>query len=300
MKEEDIGRLLAVPGRENRVGDFATGYDGPLRKADGKEMLRENVERLARLQDVLYAHDRYAVLVVFQAMDAAGKDGTIKHVFSGVNPQGCRVSSFKQPSSEELDHDYLWRIVRQLPERGCIGVFNRSHYEDVLVARVHPEILTGNRLPGIHNTKDVTPEFWAERYRQINDFERYLTETGTLVIKFFLNVSEKEQERRFIARLEDPAKNWKFSSSDMKERALWNDYMLAYSDVLTRTSTEYAPWYVIPADRKWYMRYAVSRILVDRIASLPLRYPEMSEDKRFQIESARKELALLVGEPEYQ
>ncbi|MCD8173226.1 MAG: polyphosphate kinase 2 family protein [Alistipes sp.] len=300
MKDEDIGRLLAVPGRENRVEDFATGYDGPLRKADGKEMLRENVERLARLQDVLYAHDRYAVLVVFQAMDAAGKDGTIKHVFSGVNPQGCRVSSFKQPSSEELDHDYLWRIVRQLPERGCIGVFNRSHYEDVLVARVHPEILTGNRLPGIHNTEDVTPEFWAERYRQINDFERYLTETGTLVIKFFLNVSEKEQERRFIARLEDPAKNWKFSSSDMKERALWNDYMLAYSDVLTRTSTEYAPWYVIPADRKWYMRYAVSRILVDRIASLPLRYPEMSEDKRFQIESARKELALLVGEPEYQ
>ncbi len=300
MKEDDIGRLLAVPGRENRVGDFATGYDGPLRKADGKEMLRENVERLARLQDVLYAHDRYAVLVVFQAMDAAGKDGTIKHVFSGVNPQGCRVSSFKQPSSEELDHDYLWRIVRQLPERGCIGVFNRSHYEDVLVARVHPEILTGNKLPGIHNTEDVTPEFWAERYRQINDFERYLSETGTLVIKFFLNVSEKEQERRFIARLEDPAKNWKFSSSDMKERALWNDYMLAYSDVLNRTSTEYAPWYVIPADRKWYMRYAVSRILVDRIASLPLRYPEMSEDKRFQIESARKELALLVGEPEYQ
>lgn len=298
MKKDDISRLVAAPGRENRVGDFASGYDGPLRKADGKELLHRNVEQLAELQDVLYAHDRYSVLVVFQAMDAAGKDGTIKHVFSGVNPQGCRVGSFKQPSAEELDHDYLWRIVRQLPERGCIGVFNRSHYEDVLVAKVHPEILTGNKLPGIHSVDDITPAFWEERYRQINDFERYLTETGTVVIKFFLNVSEREQERRFIQRLEDPSKNWKFSTSDLKERALWNDYMAAYSGVLTRTSTDYAPWYVIPADRKWYMRYAVSRILVDRIGALPLHYPEMSEDKRRQIENAKEELAGLIGEPQ--
>ncbi|MCD7970296.1 MAG: polyphosphate kinase 2 family protein [Alistipes sp.] len=295
MKNDDISRFMATPGQEHSVADFDTTYDGPLLKSEGRELLRSNVERLAQLQDILYAHDRYAVLAVFQAMDAAGKDGTIKHVFSGVNPQGCRVSAFKQPSSEELDHDYLWRIVRQLPERGQIGVFNRSHYEDVLVARVHPEILTGNKLPGIYDLQDVTPEFWDARYRQINDFERYLTETGTMVVKFFLNVSETEQEKRFLSRLNDPAKNWKFSASDMKERAMWPEYMQAYSEVLTRTSTEYAPWYVIPADKKWYMRYAVSRILVDRLSALPLHYPEMTEEKRRQIESIKEQLLEMVG-----
>lgn len=288
MAKDDMNRLMATPGRINNVADFETTYEGPLRKSEGRELLRRNVEQLADLQDMLYAYDRYAVLVVFQAMDAAGKDGTIKHVFSGVNPQGCQVSSFKQPSAEELDHDYLWRIVRRLPERGNIGVFNRSHYEDVLVARVNPGILVGNKLPGVFSIGDVGPDFWAVRYRQINDFERYLTETGTVIIKFFLNVSEAEQEKRFVDRLKDPTKNWKFSLSDIKERALWNRYMDAYSDLLTQTSTRYAPWYVIPADKKWYMRYAVSRILTERISELPLHYPELTEQKKQEIEKARE------------
>ncbi|MCC8088818.1 MAG: polyphosphate kinase 2 family protein [Rikenellaceae bacterium] len=295
MEKDERDRLEAKPGKKNNVKDFSTGYDGPLIKAEGKELLQRNVDRLAKLQDLLYAHDRYAVLVVFQAMDAAGKDGTIKHVFSGINPQGCQVCAFKQPSDEELDHDYLWRIVRQLPERGRIGVFNRSHYEDVLVVKVHPEIIAGNKLPGIFDVKDVTKDFWSERYRQINDFERYLTETGTIVIKFFLNVSEKEQEKRFVARLNDPAKNWKFSSSDLKERELWSEYMQAYSDMLSETSTDYAPWYVIPADEKWYMRYAVSQILVERIERLPIHYPEITEEKQKVIEQAKEELAKLIG-----
>ncbi len=294
MKTENTDRFLVRPGKKHRVEDFENSYRGPMQKDEGKELLRRNVVRLADLQDVLYAYDRFSVLVVFQAMDAAGKDGTIKHVFSGINPQGCEVSSFKQPSDEELDHDYLWRIGRRLPERGRIGVFNRSHYEDVLAVKVHPEILLKNKLPDILRESEITEEFWKKRYRQINDFERYLTETGTLVVKFFLNVSEKEQEKRFLARLNDPAKNWKFSSSDMKERALWGKYMDAYSDILSLTSTEHAPWYVIPADQKWYMRYAVSEILVEQLSRLPLSYPVVEGDKLAAIESAKKELATLV------
>ena len=255
MKKEILKRLLATPGAEHTVSEFDTHFTGDLTKQEAGALLAEDIEKLSALQGKLYAQDRYSVLVIFQAMDAAGKDGTIKHVMSGINPQGCQVYSFKQPSAEELDHDYLWRINRCLPERGRIGIFNRSQYEDVLIAKVHPEIILSNKLPGVTSLEDVTPKFWKKRYRQINDYERYLTENGTIVIKFFLNVSKDEQKRRFLARLEDEAKNWKFSTSDLKERSYWDDYMKAYSDMLTHTSTEDAPWYVIPADNKWFMRY---------------------------------------------
>ena len=233
----------------------------------------------------------YAVLVIFQAMDAAGKDGTIKHVMSGINPQGCQVYSFKQPSAEELDHDYLWRINRSLPERGRIGIFNRSHYEDVLIAKVHPEIILSNKLPGVETINDIDPDFWKRRYRQINDFERYLTENGTIVLKFFLNVSKAEQKNRFMERLDDASKNWKFSSADIKERQFWEDYMNAYADVLTETSTELAPWYIIPADNKWFMRYAVGRIICDRMQQLDLHYPKLSKEGLEKLEECKKSVS---------
>lgn len=290
MKKEILKRLLATPGAEHTVSEFDTHFTGDLTKQEAGALLAEDIEKLSALQGKLYAQDRYSVLVIFQAMDAAGKDGTIKHVMSGINPQGCQVYSFKQPSAEELDHDYLWRISRCLPERGRIGIFNRSQYEDVLIAKVHPEIILSNKLPGVTSLEDVTPKFWKNRYRQINDYERYLTENGTIVIKFFLNVSKDEQKRRFLARLEDEAKNWKFSTSDLKERSYWDDYMKAYSDMLTHTSTEDAPWYVIPADNKWFMRYAVGRILCERMGELDLHYPEMPVEARHKIDDFKKAL----------
>ena len=290
MKKEILKRLLATPGAEHTVSEFDTHFTGDLTKQEAGALLAEDIEKLSALQGKLYAQDRYSVLVIFQAMDAAGKDGTIKHVMSGINPQGCQVYSFKQPSAEELDHDYLWRINRCLPERGRIGIFNRSQYEDVLIAKVHPEIILSNKLPGVTSLEDVTPKFWKKRYRQINDYERYLTENGTIVIKFFLNVSKDEQKRRFLARLEDEAKNWKFSTSDLKERSYWDDYMKAYSDMLTHTSTEDAPWYLIPADNKWFMRYAVGRILCERMGELDLHYPEMPVEARHKIDDFKKAL----------
>ena len=290
MKKEILKRLLATPGAEHTVSEFDTHFTGDLTKQEAGALLAEDIEKLSALQGKLYAQDRYSVLVIFQAMDAAGKDGTIKHVMSGINPQGCQVYSFKQPSAEELDHDYLWRINRCLPERGRIGIFNRSQYEDVLIAKVHPEIILSNKLPGVTSLEDVTPKFWKKRYRQINDYERYLTENGTIVLKFFLNVSKDEQKRRFLARLEDEAKNWKFSTSDLKERSYWDDYMKAYSDMLTHTSTEDAPWYVIPADNKWFMRYAVGRILCERMGELDLHYPEMPVEARHKIDDFKKAL----------
>ena len=290
MKKEVLKELTAKPGKEHHVSDFNPSFTADMSKQDAKEQLVQNIEKLSKLQSMLYAQDRYSVLVIFQAMDAAGKDGTIKHVMSGINPQGCQVYSFKQPSAEELDHDYLWRINRCLPERGRIGIFNRSQYEDVLIAKVHPELIFSNKLPGVTSLEDVTPKFWKKRYRQINDYERYLTENGTIVIKFFLNVSKDEQKRRFLARLEDEAKNWKFSTSDLKERSYWDDYMKAYSDMLTHTSTEDAPWYVIPADNKWFMRYAVGRILCERMGELDLHYPEMPVEARHKIDDFKKAL----------
>lgn len=291
MKKDILKDLLAKPGKQHSVFDFDPSFTGEVSKQDAKDQLAQDVEKLSELQSMLYAQDRYSILVIFQAMDAAGKDGTIKHVMSGINPQGCQVFSFKQPSAEELDHDYLWRINRCLPERGRIGIFNRSHYEDVLIAKVHPEIILSGKLPGIETVKDIDPDFWKRRYRQINDFERYLTENGTVVLKFFLNVSKAEQKKRFMERLDDKAKNWKFSSADVKERQFWDEYMKAYADVLTETSTELAPWYVIPADNKWFMRYAVGRIICDRMKQLDLHYPKLSEEGLKKLEECKKSVS---------
>ena len=291
MKKDILKDLLAKPGKKHLVSDFDSSFTGDLSKRDAKEQLAKDIEKLSELQSMLYAQDRYSVLVIFQAMDAAGKDGTIKHVMSGINPQGCQVYSFKQPSAEELDHDYLWRINRSLPERGRIGIFNRSQYEDVLIAKVHPEILLSSKLPGILKTEDIDNGFWKRRYRQINDFERYLTENGTVIIKFFLNVSKAEQKKRFMERLNDESKNWKFSSADVKERQYWDDYMKAYSDVLTETSTEIAPWYVIPADNKWFMRYAVGQIICERMEKLDLHYPQLSKEALERLEECKKNVS---------
>lgn len=291
MKKDILKDLLAKPGKKHLVSDFDSSFTGNLSKQDAKEQLAKDIEKLSELQSMLYAQDRYSILIIFQAMDAAGKDGTIKHVMSGINPQGCQVYSFKQPSAEELDHDYLWRINRSLPERGRIGIFNRSHYEDVLIAKVHPEIILSNKLPGAETINDIDPDFWKRRYRQINDFERYLTENGTIVLKFFLNVSKAEQKNRFMERLDDASKNWKFSSADIKERQFWEDYMNAYADVLTETSTELAPWYIIPADNKWFMRYAVGRIICDRMQQLDLHYPKLSKEGLEKLEECKKSVS---------
>ena len=236
---------------------------------------------------MLYADDRYAVLIVLQAMDAAGKDGTIKHVMTGVNPQGCQVFSFKKPSAEELDHNFLWRYMKSLPERGRIGIFNRSYYEDVLVVKVHPELL-GRQLPREKET--FGKKFWEERYEDINAFEQHLVRNGTVILKFFLNVSKDEQKKRFLERLDRPEKNWKFSPSDLAERGYWDDYMAAYEDALTATSTDWAPWYVIPADHKWITRAVVADIVTTAIRELDLKYPEVTDEQRKLLAEARKKL----------
>lgn len=256
------------------------------RKAFAEQMLEQNRSELAEAQDLLYADDRYSLLLVFQAMDAAGKDSTIKHVMSGVNPQGCNVTSFKKPSDEELDHDFLWRCNKALPPRGNIGIFNRSYYEEVLVTKVHPQILDNQRLPVTARGK----AFWQARYSDINAFERHLVRNGTVILKFFLNVSKAEQRNRFLARLDTPEKNWKFSAADIRERARWDDYQTAYQEAINATSTPWAPWWVIPADRKWAMRAAVSDIVTSTIKGLDLRYPELSDAQREELAAARAEL----------
>jgi len=243
---------------------------------------------MVELQAKLYADNRYAVLLVFQAMDAAGKDGTIKNVMSGLNPQGTEVYSFKSPSEVELDHDYFWRTYSCMPSRGNFGIFNRSYYEEVLIVKVHPDFLMRQRLPGIKTTADITDAFWKRRYRQINDLEQHLTENGTIILKFFLNVSKEQQKRRFLKRIDDSSRNWKFSSADVKEREHWDSYMQAYSDLLTHTSTEVAPWYVIPADNKSFMRYAVSEIILNRLKSIDLSYPELPENEMIRLKEAKQ------------
>ncbi len=276
-------------GKKFRLKDFDPADTGELKSADkprAKEALQNGIEALAELQDVLYAQDRWSLLLIFQAMDAAGKDGTIKHVMSGVNPQGCQVSSFKGPTSEDLDHDYLWRCVKQLPERGRIGIFNRSYYEETLVVRVHPEFLAGQKLP----KECVTKNIWEERFRDIRAFERYLHRNGTVVVKFFLHVSKKEQQKRFLERLDNPDKNWKFSLNDAKERGFWDDYMGAYEQTIRETATENSPWYVVPADNKWFTRVIVAAGVIDTLASLKLQYPKVSAAKRRELGATRKAL----------
>ena len=253
---------------------------------NAKEILERGVALLADQQERLYAQDRWGVLLIFQAMDAAGKDGTIKHVMSGVNPQGVQVYSFKAPSSEELDHDYLWRCKKALPERGRIGIFNRSYYEDVLVVRVHPELLVNSRLPESLVTKNV----WAERFEDINGFERYMARNGYVVLKFFLHVSREEQKRRLLARLEEPAKNWKFSTADAKERGHWDDYMAAYEDMIQHTASKHAPWYVVPADHKWFTRLVVASAVIDALEKLELAFPEVGAAKRRELAAVKRAL----------
>ena len=276
-------------GKRFRLGDVDPGDTARLESEDAdraREVLEEGVELLADHQDMLYAQDRWSLLLIFQAMDAAGKDGTIKHVMSGVNPQGVEVHSFKAPSAEDLDHDYLWRCLRCLPERGRIGIFNRSYYEEVLVARVHPEILERQKLP----PELVTKRIWQERYEDIRNFERYLTRNGTVIRKFFLHVSKREQKRRFMSRLDEPEKNWKFSASDVAERRHWKDYQRAYEDVIRETATPEAPWYVVPADNKWFTRLVVAAAIVDALADLDLHYPKLGAAQRKALAAARREL----------
>ena len=283
MKSE---KFLAATGKKLDLKDHPTDYTGDYKKKDDAvKDLEKNVLRLAELQDVLYAQNINSLLVIFQAMDAAGKDSVVKHVMSGINPQGCQVTSFKQPSDEELDHDYLWRCQKALPERGRIGIFNRSHYEEVLVVRVHKGYLESQRLPDkLKKDKDI----WKNRFRQIRNWEDTLAENGTHIIKFFLNVSRDEQKKRFLDRIEQPKKNWKFNSGDSKERALWDAYMKAYEDAIENTSTGNSPWYVIPADKKWFTRLAVSEIIIEKLESLDLRYPEVTDAQRAELLEAKK------------
>lgn len=266
---------LAKPNTKIKLSDFLTDDTAGIKsKDDAKQLLEKNIEKMIELQDKLYASDKYSLLLIFQAMDAAGKDSTIKHVMSGLNPQGTQVYSFKQPSKEELDHGYLWRIYKSLPERGRIGIFNRSHYEDVLVVKVH-DLLKYQQLP----SELVDKKIWQRRYEQICNFEEYLYENGTIVLKFFLNVSKDEQKKRFLERIEDPSKNWKFSSGDVDERKYWEDYQKAYEDAISATSKKYAPWYIIPADKKWFTRLLVSEIIVENLEKLNLEYPKLSQEQ---------------------
>jgi len=269
-----------------RLKDWDPGDTNHLHieKKEAKELLAEGVDRLSELQERLYAQDRWAVLLIFQAMDAAGKDSVIEHVMKGVNPQGCEVHSFKQPSQEELDHDFMWRSARCLPERGRIGVFNRSYYEEVLVVRVHPEILAKERMPAELVTKDI----WKERFKDIRAFERYLARNGTLILKFFLHVSKDEQKRRFLERIEEPSKNWKFSMGDVEERKLWDKYMDAYEDMIRNTSRPEAPWHVVPADNKWFTRLVVAAEVVEALDRLGLKYPTVTGAAREDLEKARQ------------
>ncbi|HRI47560.1 MAG TPA: polyphosphate kinase 2 family protein [Ignavibacteriaceae bacterium] len=271
----ELSKYLIKPNKKINLADYSTDSSGKIKsKEQALSLMEKNIKKMAKLQDKLYADDRYALLLIFQAMDAAGKDSAIKHVMSGLNPQGTQVYSFKQPSAEELDHDYLWRINKSLPERGRIGIFNRSHYEEVLVIRVHDAVSKQKIHPSL-----IDENIWKNRYRQIRDFERYLFENGTITLKFFLHISKEEQRNRFLKRIEDPTKNWKFSTSDLKERALWNDYQTVYSEAISATSTKNSPWYVIPSDKKWFSRLVISEVIVKKLESLDISYPLLNDEQ---------------------
>ena len=277
-KLDDLIRPFIVPP-ERKISlakDYYPAYKADrLKKSKAKGQLKEGIEALAEYQDILYAQNTHAVLIIFQAMDAAGKDSAIKHVMSGINPQGCQVHSFKAPSTEELNHDYLWRCSKALPERGRIGIFNRSYYEEILVTRVHPEILDQRPI----SVSVIDNDIWKRRFEEINNFEKHLVNNGTIILKFFLNVSKEEQKDRFLERIDRPEKNWKFSVNDANERTFWNDYMAVYEDMFNHTSTEYAPWYIIPADHKWFTRLVVAGIIYTQLQELNLKYPKLSEEQ---------------------
>lgn len=286
-----IRDFLVKPGKKIRLKDWPTKYKGKeLNRRDAEALLDMGRRHLAEIQDKLYAHNQYSVLIILQAMDAAGKDGAVKHIMSGFNPLGVKVYSFKAPNAHELDHDYFWRHTLALPARGEIAIHNRSHYENVLVTRVHPEWILNENIPGVRSLKDIDENFWDSRYKQINRFEKNLSQNGTVIMKFFLHVSKKEQRKRFLERIDDPAKNWKFSLSDIKERAFWDDYQKAYETALERTSKEYAPWYIIPADDKWYARLAMAFVIYHHFEKLNLSYPTVTEAQKQELQKAKLQL----------
>lgn len=292
-RKEILDRFRVSGGKKFHLKDFDPNWtgDGKQSKAKRKELaaevLTQDVSELSAAQEMLYADDSWSLLVIFQAMDAAGKDSTIKHVMSGINPQGCQVFSFKHPSTEELDHDFLWRCTKCLPERGRIGIFNRSYYEEVLIVKVHPELVSAERIP---HSAPADKKFWTHRYESINHFEEHLTRNGTAIVKFFLYVSKEEQRKRFLDRVNEPDKHWKFSASDLAERDHWDDYMQAYETCLAATSTKSAPWYVIPADHKWVSRALVAAVLTDTLQSLGLKWPKVTDEQKRQIAEAKRQL----------
>ncbi len=278
--------FIVKPDTKISLSSLSTSNTGSFSSPkDTKAILKKNIKKMYELQNMLYAYDRYSILIIFQAMDAAGKDGTIKHVMSGLNPQGTQVFSFKQPSAEELDHDYLWRIHKHVPERGRIGIFNRSHYEEVLIVRVH-DLIKNQKIPKELINKDI----WNIRYREINDFEKTLYENGTIIIKFFLHVSKDEQKKRFLKRIDTPEKNWKFSSSDIDERKYWDKYQEAYAEAISATSKKHSPWFIIPADHKWFMRYAVSQVIVETMEEIKMSYPVLSKGQLAELDKYKKKL----------
>lgn len=286
--EFDIKKIKVNPGQKINIEDFDTNYIGTYTKEYAKKALKKNTKELKKMQEMFYADDRYSLLIILQASDAAGKDGAIRHVLGGLNPQGCRVHSFKAPSKLELQHDYIWRHYISLPERGMIEIFNRSHYENVIVTKVHPEYIMAENIPGKTSVDKIDDEFWKVRYEQINNFEKHIYENGTHILKFFLNISKDEQKKRFLARIDTPEKNWKFSSSDLKERKYWDKYRKAFEDMINETTTEYAPWHIIPADNKWFSRIAIGKIIYEKMKSLDLKYPPA--EKPELLKEAREQL----------
>jgi PPK2 family polyphosphate:nucleotide phosphotransferase len=285
-----VNKFKISDGNKFSLKEHDTAFSGDYKKEDTEALLAGMIKETAAMQEALYADNRYALLIIFQAMDAAGKDGAISHTLSGLNPQGCEVFSFKQPSAEELDHDFLWRHNKALPEFGRIGVHNRSMYENVLITKVHPEMLLQEKLPGIKSVKDADKKFWKHRYESIRSFEKHLTENGTVIVKFFLNLSKEEQKKRFLERIDDPEKNWKFSAADIHEREYWDDYMKAYEKAIQETSTENCPWYVLPADKKWFTRIAISAIILDTLKGLNLKYPVLPKEEKEKLEVAKQRL----------
>ncbi|CAN5314318.1 polyphosphate kinase 2 family protein [soil metagenome] len=286
-----VNDFLVKPDTNVKLKSLNTEYKGStLNKEEAEILLDKSRRALAKIQDELYAHNKHSVLIIFQAMDAAGKDGAVKHIMSGFNPLGVKVYSFKAPTSHELDHDYFWRHELALPARGEIAIHNRSHYENVLVTRVHPEYIMGEKIPGIRSVKDIDEKFWEMRFKQIRRFEKNLSENGTLILKFFLNVSKKEQKKRFLERIDDPTKNWKFSLGDLKERGHWEEYQDAYQAAISATSTKDAPWFIIPADDKWYTRLAIAMVIHDKFETLELGYPKVSKMQLEQLQNAKQQL----------
>ncbi len=289
--KEHTKKFLVEPKTKVKLADYNPAYkDGFESEKDATKQLDDDIKRLRKLQEKMYADDRHSVLLVFQAMDAAGKDGTIKHVMSGLNPQGCQVYSFKHPSNEEYDHDFLWRHYKALPERGRIGIFNRSHYENVLICKVHPQYVLSERLPNINSVDDINEEFWQKRYKQIRRFEKNITQNGTVILKFFLHLSKDEQRNRFLERIDNPEKNWKFSFGDINERNYWDEYQTAYEDALSNTSLDDAPWYIVPADNKWFTRAAIANIIADKLESLDLSFPDLPKEEKDKLAAARQQL----------